>query len=82
MQQALEPAYMRIRRYILTHLYKSDGQAEKIMSENELCNLFGVSRVTVRSALKKLVEEKYLITRKGSGTSSSTPTPRGDPFTS
>ncbi len=62
------PAYMRIRRHILGQLYKSSGQMEKIMSERELRELFNVSRVTVRNALKDLVNEGYLISFKGKGT--------------
>jgi DNA-binding LacI/PurR family transcriptional regulator len=62
------PAYMRIRRHILGRIYKSPGKMEKIMSENELCDLFKVSRVTVRNALKGLVDEGLLVSFKGKGT--------------
>ena len=38
-----------------------------IPSENLLCEQFGVSRITVRSALAKLVERKVLRTERGRG---------------
>ncbi len=41
---------------------------EKIPSENELCDTFGLSRQTVRHAISKLVEDGLVETRQGSGT--------------
>ncbi len=41
---------------------------DKIGSENELCNSFGVSRVTIREALMKLTAMGLLESRYGSGT--------------
>lgn len=41
---------------------------EKIPSENELGNLFGVSRVSIRAALQKLCVLGLLTTRQGEGT--------------
>lgn len=40
---------------------------DKIGSENELCNSFGVSRVTIREALMKLTAMGLLESRYGSG---------------
>lgn len=40
---------------------------EKIPSEHELSALYGVSRVTVRIALSRLVEKGYLVKRQGRG---------------
>ena len=40
---------------------------EAIPSEAELCERYGVSRGTVRRAIQMLVQEGYLITKKGSG---------------
>lgn len=44
------------------------GPGERIPSENELSQIYGMSRVTVRSALNELVSEGLLVRRKGSGT--------------
>lgn len=42
-------------------------EGEKIPSENQLCETFGVSRVTVRQAIQKLVALGLLETRLGEG---------------
>ena len=39
-----------------------------IPGENKLCEIYGVSRVTVRNAIDKLVANGFLIKRKGKGT--------------
>ena len=41
---------------------------EKIPSEAELCRLTGVSRVSVRAALKSLIAQGFLVSRQGEGT--------------
>lgn len=41
---------------------------EKIPSEHELAASFGVSRVTIRIALSRLVEKGYVVKRQGRGT--------------
>jgi GntR family transcriptional regulator of arabinose operon len=41
---------------------------EKIPSENELCERFGLSRQTVRHAIGKMSEDGLLESRRGSGT--------------
>ncbi len=62
------PGYMRVRAY-LYNLAKHGGmESAKIPSENELCRLFGVSRMTVREAIRGLVESRILTTRRGVGT--------------
>ncbi|MBS6397018.1 MAG: FadR family transcriptional regulator [Clostridiales bacterium] len=42
-------------------------EGEKIPSENQLCDTFGVSRVTVRQAIQKLVALGLLETKLGEG---------------
>jgi GntR family transcriptional repressor for pyruvate dehydrogenase complex len=41
---------------------------EKIPSEAELCQMTGVSRVSVRTALKSLIAQGFLVSRQGDGT--------------
>jgi len=41
---------------------------EKIPSEVELCRMTGVSRVSVRTALKSLIAQGFLISKQGEGT--------------
>ena len=62
------PEYIKVRSYIYNLVFKSDGGNVRIPSENELCELFNVSRVTVRGALKALVDDRILIARRGMGT--------------
>lgn len=40
----------------------------KIPSENELCQMYKVSRVTVRRALDELVQDDYIVRKQGLGT--------------
>lgn len=41
---------------------------ERIPNEDSLCKMYGVSRITVRAAVTRLVEDKILIKRHGKGT--------------
>ncbi len=62
------PEYVKVRTFVYNlALQASDGNP-KLPSENELCNLFSVSRITVRKALQALVKSRILLTRKGMGT--------------
>ena len=62
------PEYMRVRQYLYNLINKSDGKHLQIPSENDLCRLFNVSRITVRGAIQGLVKDKYLIPQRGIGT--------------
>jgi GntR family transcriptional regulator len=64
-----EPLYLQVERRIedllLRGLYKA---GDRIPPEAELVNSLGVSRVTVRAGLARLVERGVLKRRQGSGT--------------
>src|SRR6187401_1171574 len=48
-----------------------DGEfavGEKLPNEERLCDRFGVSRVTIREAVRGLIEDGYVVRRHGSGT--------------
>lgn len=48
-----------------------DGEfdvGEKLPNEDRLCDRFGVSRVTIREAVRGLIEDGYVVRRQGSGT--------------
>ena len=59
-----EQVLAQMKEQILSGDWK---EGEKIPSENQLCETFGVSRVTVRQAIQKLVAQGLLETRLGEG---------------
>ncbi|MFR3727200.1 GntR family transcriptional regulator [Lacrimispora sp.] len=56
--------YQEIRERILTKVYLPN---HLIPSENDLVKEFGVTRATVRNAIKKLQSEGLILTEKGKG---------------
>ena len=63
------PLYMQIAKNI--HTYISQGYVlagEALPPERDLCEMTGTSRVTIRKALDKLVEDKVVIRKHGAGT--------------
>ncbi|WP_058989730.1 GntR family transcriptional regulator [Anaerococcus rubeinfantis] len=53
---------------LLTYLKNSDLEVgDKIISERQICQLWNVNRSTLRSALRRLVEEGYLEAIQGKG---------------
>jgi hypothetical protein len=62
------PEYMKVRAHLFNLITRSDGKTQQIPTENELCRLFKVSRITVRGAIKGLVQDRYLVPRRGIGT--------------
>jgi DNA-binding LacI/PurR family transcriptional regulator len=64
------PQYMKIRQYVfgLIANAKVVGGTLKINTEEELCKIFGVSRITVRKALTHLVDEGLLVRMPSLGT--------------
>lgn len=63
------PYYLQIREFIYNKIVSGEYKAgEKIPSEEELAEMFGVSRMTVTKALTELVNKEYLIREQGRGT--------------
>jgi len=55
----------RLKNDVTAGVYPAGG---RIPSEQALCDLYGVSRVTVRKAMLDLVQEGLLVRRQGKGT--------------
>ena len=62
------PEYIKVRTFVYNLALKASDDNPKLPSENELCKLFGVSRITVRTALQALVKSRILLAKKGMGT--------------
>ncbi|WP_026294890.1 GntR family transcriptional regulator [Sediminispirochaeta bajacaliforniensis] len=63
------PVYYQIKESILAEI--SSGRlkpGDKILSEPQLKDKFGVSRMTARNAVTELVNEGYLVRKQGYGT--------------
>jgi GntR family transcriptional regulator of arabinose operon len=62
------PFYIQIRQYIIDNIQQKKWRPnDKIPSENELAEKFGVSRITVKKALDTLVEEGVIYRIQGRG---------------
>ncbi|MGE0581654.1 MAG: GntR family transcriptional regulator [Steroidobacteraceae bacterium] len=57
--------YVTLRAWVRDGTY---GPGAQIPTEAALCELFGVSRITVRKALAQLVNEGWLVRHQGRGT--------------
>lgn len=68
-KSSLVPAYVQLKSIILdkidTGIWK---EGDLISSERELSDQYSISRMTIRQALGELVQEGYLLKKKGKGT--------------
>ena len=68
-RSSFEPPYSQvargIRERIMTGEYRS---GDRLPSEAELCELYGVSPMTVRRAVTLLVQDRVAVTEHGRGT--------------
>lgn len=63
-----QPMYKIIEEYVKNLIDSGKlSQGDLIPSENQLCEEFNVTRMTVRSALSNLVKEGYITRRRGIG---------------
>lgn len=64
-----KPLHLQIEDYIKNKVDSGEwGPNQAIPSENELCRIYGISRMTVRNAITKLVYEGLLYRVAGKGT--------------
>jgi GntR family transcriptional regulator len=63
------PLYRRIEKDLLTQIVEGRlGPGQVIPAERELCDHYGVSRITVRRAIRELETTGYVQRRQGKGT--------------
>lgn len=68
------PLYQQLYDAIAEKIQKGEYKVgERIPSEEQLIELFGISRITVRSGIEKLCEDNILIKKHGKGTYVSSP---------
>jgi GntR family transcriptional regulator len=69
MRNNVLPVYYQIKQTIKNWIINKEfNPGEKIPSENELSEKFGVNRLTVRQAILQLVQEGFLTSKRGEGT--------------
>lgn len=74
MENNNELKYVRLKQYIISYIQNGElVHNDKIFSETELMQRFGVSRHTARKAVGELVNEGWLYTLQGKGTFVSDP---------
>ncbi|MBV9521537.1 MAG: GntR family transcriptional regulator, partial [Alphaproteobacteria bacterium] len=61
------PLYMQIKQYLSRQIGAWERHDEKFYTDADLCELFGVSRMTVRQAVQELVDEGLLKRARGIG---------------
>src|SRR5690606_9000843 len=60
------PAYRLLADALRAQILAADFEpGDRLPAESELCELYGVSRSTVREALRALATERLLVTRRG-----------------
>ncbi len=75
MNHSEEPKYVQLKEYIKEFIHNGHlKQDDKVFSEYELTEQFGVSRHTVRKAISDLTNEGWLYTVQGKGTFVADPT--------
>lgn len=64
-----KPLYIQLKQIIADDIKKGVySPSVKLPTENELCETYNVSRITVRKAILDLVEEGWLVRQQGKGT--------------
>jgi GntR family transcriptional regulator len=68
-RENLQKLYLQLCEIIKRKIERNEWAVRsQIPTEDELCELYGVSRVTVRAAVSELVRQGYLFRQQGKGT--------------
>jgi GntR family transcriptional regulator len=68
-RQSVVPLYYQIQQFLLEQIHSGIfGPGQAILSEKEISTQLGVSRMTVRQALKSLCSQGFLYSQRGKGT--------------
>lgn len=68
-QENVVPLYMQLKQIIKNDLETGKLKpGQKLPTEHELCEMYSISRRTVRSAINELIEEGLLTRKQGKGT--------------
>ncbi len=62
------PLYLQIKQYLARQISVWERQNDKFYTDSDLCDMFGVSRMTVRQAVQELVDDGLLKRSRGIGT--------------
>ena len=63
------PYYYQLENFLRTEIQRGRwGPGDRVLSEEELCRAFSLSRTTVRQAVGRLVMQGVLYHAKGKGT--------------
>ena len=62
------PLYSQLMDILIDKIENSMEENEKIYSERKICEMYDVSRTTVRQAISELEREGYVYTKRGKGT--------------
>jgi GntR family transcriptional regulator len=66
-KQSPIPLYYQLKEILLKRILHADN-GDMLPTENTLCDIFEISRPTVRQAIKELENERYIYRMKGKGT--------------
>lgn len=61
------PKYIQLMKILMNDIDKHMNENDKLDSEREICDKYGVSRTTVRQALDELEKNKYIYKIQGKG---------------
>src|SRR5258707_6758842 len=62
------PLYLQIKQYLSRQIAVWEQNNDKFYTDGDLCDMFGVSRMTVRQAVQELVDDGLLKRARGVGT--------------
>lgn len=68
-KESTVPLYRQLKEILKEAIRRGEFRpGDRLPTEMELCETFGVSRITVRQALNELANEGFLYRQQGSGT--------------